>query len=152
MNKQIDRIKKIRLFLLGLVKDISVDQLNEIPAGFNNNIVWNVGHLIAAQQGVCYVRAAVKPVVDEKYILPYKSGTKPEQFVNENEVEIIKELLLSSLDRFETDYDNNVFENYSTWSTRYGVELTGIDDALEFLMYHEGLHSGTVMALKRLVK
>ncbi len=152
MNKQIDRIKKTRLFLIDLIKDLSVDELNKIPGGFNNNIVWNLGHLIAAQQGVCYGRAMAQAVVDEKYISSYKPGTKPEHYIDDKEVQIIKDLLLSSLNKFETDYQNNVFEAYVSWTTRYGAELSNIDDALQFLMYHEGLHSGYIMALKRLIK
>lgn len=152
MHNQIERIKKIRLFLLDSVRDLSVDRLNEVPAGFNNNIIWNLAHLIAAQQGVCYKRSGAAPVADQKYILPFTSGTKPEQYIDSNEVAIIKDLLLSSLDLFEADYQNNVFDNYVSLTTRYGVELTNIDEAVQFLMYHEGLHTGAVIALKRLVK
>jgi hypothetical protein len=150
MNDQILRIKKTRESLLNLLADISVEAYNKIPAGFNNNIIWNVGHLIAAQQGLCYVRAGVKPVT-EKYFSLYKPGTKPEQLIDENEVEEIKDFLLSSIDQLETDYNNHLFTNYPSWTTRYGVEIGNIDDALGFLMYHEGLHTGTIMAMKRLV-
>lgn len=152
MNTQIERIKKIRAFLIGSISDLSADQLNEVPSGFNNNIIWNLGHLIAAQQGLCYIRAGVKPAVDEKFILLYKSGTKPEKSITGSEAEIIKKILLSSLDLFEADYQNSVFANYPSWTTRYGVELSNIDDALQFLLFHEGLHSGSVIALKKLVK
>lgn len=152
MNAQTERIKKIRAFLIDLISDLSSDQLNEVPPGFNNNIVWNLGHLIAAQQGICYVRAGVKPVVDEKYVTLYKSGTKPEQYVAGDEVKTIKGLLLSSINLFEADYQTNMFANYPSWTTRYGAALSNIDDALQFLLFHEGLHSGSVIALKKLVK
>ncbi len=152
MNRQIERIKQIRTFLIESINDLSADELNEIPSGFNNNIVWNLGHLIAAQQGVCYVRAGVKPAVDEKYIILYKSGTKPGGFIAGNEAEIIKKLLISSLDLLQADYEDNVFASYLLWTTRYGAELSNIDDALQFLLFHEGLHSGSVIALKKLVK
>lgn len=152
MNEQIERIKKISVYLIDMMSDLSVDQLNEVPEGFNNNIIWNLGHLIAVQQGVCYIRGGVNPVVDEKYIKAYKPGTRPEQFIVADEVEIIKKLLISSLDEFKTDYANNVFANYGSWTTRYGVTLLKIEDAVEFLMFHEGLHSGYAIALKRMVK
>ncbi len=152
MNKQIDPIKKIRFFLLELVKDLSADELNEIPSSFNNNIAWNLGHLIAAQQGVCYLRANAKPAVDEKYIATYKSGTKPEQYIDNSELSIIKTLMLSSIDQLQADYENNVFTHYTAWRTRYGVELANIDDAIRFLAFHEGLHNGYITALKKLVK
>lgn len=152
MKTQIDNIKKIRIFLLELVKDLSIDQVNETPSGFNNNIAWNLAHLIAAQQGLCYLRAGIKPVVDEKLITEYKSGTKPGEPINENELSSIKEQMLSSIDQLKIDYENNSFENYTSWTTRYGVELASIDDAIRFLLFHEGLHQGYIMAMKRVVK
>lgn len=152
MNKKIETIKNTRQHLLQFISDVSVDGLNEVPPGFNNNIIWNLGHLIASQQGVCYLRAGVKTRIDETLYLRYKPGTKPEGYSNGGEVEKIKNMLFASLDQFAEDYQNNVFANYNTWTTRYGVELAGINDAIEFLLFHEGLHAGYVMALKRLVK
>src|SRR5436853_7940636 len=108
MNNLIDRIKKTRQFLINLLSDLPAESVNKIPAGFNNNIAWNLGHLIASQQGICYVRSGSKPVVDEKYYLQYKPGTKPEQDINENELEEIKRLLLSSIDQLETDYKSDL--------------------------------------------
>ena len=52
MNDQIETIRKTRSFLLDYIKELNIEQLNKIPAGFNNNIAWNLGHLVAAQQGV----------------------------------------------------------------------------------------------------
>lgn len=152
MNKQIDRIKTIRLHLLDLVSDLSVEQLNEIPAGFKNNIVWHLGHLTAAQQGVCYARAGLKPFVEEKYLVLYRPGTKPEQFVPAEEVDEVKDLLISPLDQLDADLSANLFSRYNAWTSRYGVALASIQDALEFLLFHEGLHAGHITAMKKLVK
>lgn len=152
MNKHIDRIKTIRLHLLEHVKDLSVEQLNEIPAGFNNNIIWHLGHLTAAQQGVCYVRAGLKPFAGESHMVLYRPGTKPERFITDEELAIIKDLLVSTLERFDTDLSANLFSNYTAWTSRYGVEIGSIQDALEFLLFHEGLHAGHITAMKKLVK
>ena len=32
----------------------TLEQLNKIPAGFSNNLIWNIGHIIVAQQGLIY--------------------------------------------------------------------------------------------------
>ncbi|MBE7172990.1 MAG: DinB family protein [Williamsia sp.] len=152
MNKYIDRIKTIRLSLLNLVNDLTVEQLNEIPAGFKNNIIWHLGHLTAAQQGVCYARAGLKPFVEEQYLVLYRPGTKPEAFVTGEEIDMIKDLLISSLDQFDLDLSANIFTNYTPWTSRYGVAMDNIQDALEFLLFHEGLHAGHITAMKKLVK
>lgn len=148
----IEKIKIARNSLLSTVAELSIEELNEIPAGFNNNIIWNLAHLTAAQQGMCYVRAGVPTGVSEEFITPFKSGTKPEKFVGENEVRALKEIFLSSLDQFEADYRKNLFANYSAWKTRAGIEINNIDDAIQFLFFHEGVHAGCIIAMKKLVK
>jgi hypothetical protein len=151
MDKQFEIIRKTRTFFLGLVKDLSVDQLNTVPAGFNNNIIWNLGHLIAAQEGICYVRAGMQPRVEEEFFNSYKSGTKPEGKPDEKQINKIKELLFSSLDFLEQDYKKGLWKNYPAWTTRYGVEIKSIEDALNFLSFHEGLHTGYILSIKKLV-
>ena len=135
--------------MLGLVKDLSLEQLNKVPAGFNNNIIWNIAHLVASQQGLCYMRAGLPVVLDEKFVGAYKSGTKPEQEVSSEQVEEIKKMLFSTLDRLETDYKNGVFTQYTAFQTRYDIEIASVDGAIDFLIFHEGLHMGYIMALKR---
>lgn len=152
MHPQIETIRKTREALLNLIKDLTVEELNEIPAGFNNNIIWNLAHLTAAAQGVCYLRAGLKLKIEEKYFLPFKPESKPEQFVCAEEVETIKQMLFSTLNQLEADYQQNVFANYIPWTTRYGVDIKNIDDAISFLPFHEGMHLGYIMALKRVVK
>lgn len=141
-----------RLGLLNsIIKDLNIEQLNKIPTGFNNNIIWNLGHLVYAQQGICYKRAGVEPIVSEDFFTLYSPGTKPERFIDESELETIKELLTSTLDRLIIDYEKDLFANYTPWTTRYGVDLNNIDDVLNFLPFHDGLHIGYIMAQKRVV-
>lgn len=152
MNQNIDTIKKTRGYVLQLLADATVEQLNDVPAGFNNNIIWNLGHMVAAQQGVCYLRAGLKTHISETFYRRFKPDTKSEGFINADEVETIKGLLLSTLDGFEADYGSHLFSKYPSWTTRYGATLSTIDEAVQFLLFHEGLHTGYIMAQKRLVK
>ena len=149
--ESIEVLRKLRSNVLGLISELSTEQLNKIPDGFNNNIVWNLGHIIAAQQGVCYKRAGLDTVVSEEFFESYRPGTKPQKFVDAEEIEHIKELLFSTLDRFEADAQKGIFTAYTPVVTRYGVELTNITDAVNFLPFHDGFHMGYVMALRRVM-
>jgi DinB superfamily len=151
MVSQIETIKKTRSFLLEQIKNLSNEQFNRVAEGFNNNIIWNLGHMIASQQGVCYKRAGLPTMISEEFWEKYRTGSKPEGMVSDDEIAQIKDLLFTTLDKFEIDYDKKIFGNYTAWSTRYGVELANIEDAIKFLPFHEGLHSGMIIALKRLV-
>ncbi len=152
MTQQIENIKIVRTSLLRLVEDLTTEQLNEIPQGFNNNIIWNLAHLTATQQRICYLRSGLQPIVQEKYIEPFKPDTKPEGFIDSSEVEVLKNLMLSTIDELLSDYKKDFFTSYTPILTRYGVELTNINDAINFLLYHEGLHAGYIMAMKHVVK
>ena len=152
MDKQFEILKSTRKYLLNFIADLTIDELNEVPGGFNNNIIWNLAHLVAAQQGVCYVRGGLDLRISEQYFSTYKPDTKPERFVDQNEVATIKELFLSTIDQLEADYYNNVFSHYNSWTNRYGVIHNNIEDTINFLIFHEGLHLGYIMPLKRLVK
>src|SRR5258708_15016570 len=112
MKSQIETIRKTRSFLLEQIKNLSGEQLNHIPEGFNNNIIWNLGHMIAAQQGICYIRAGLTSHMTEDFINTFKSGTKPERAFSEAEIENIKSLLFSTIDQLEEDYRNNIFGGY----------------------------------------
>ncbi|SHM54259.1 DinB family protein [Mucilaginibacter sp. OK098] len=151
MNKQIETIRNTRASLLEQLNDLSIDQLNQIPQGVVNNISWNMGHLIVVQQGICYQKAGLPLLIHDDFWLQFKPGSRPERIIGEVEIVNIKQLLITTLDQLESDYENKIFGNYTGWSTRLGTTIVNIDDGLEFLSFHEKLHSGTITALKRLV-
>ncbi len=149
MLKAIEIIEKTRLHLLELIKPLTIEQLNRIPQGFNNNIVWNVGHIIAAQQGVCYLRAGIDMRIDTSLHTKYKPETRPEAFVTQEEVDVLKQILITTVAQLQTDYTDQIFSSYIPWTTRYGVAIDNIEQAVGFLPFHEGLHLGYIMAQRR---
>jgi len=149
MTKQIETIRKIRSVLLEHLKDLSTEQFNQIPHGFNNNIIWNLGHIISVQQGICYKRAGLPTLISDDFFERFKPGSKPEGIISDDEIAHIKQLLFTTLDQLETDYNKQIFSNYTAWSTRHGMEIAGIDDGIKFLLFHEGLHSGNIMTMKQ---
>jgi hypothetical protein len=152
MHKAIDSLLKTRTWALQLVEGLSDKALNTIPEGFNNNIIWNLAHLVAAEQGVCYVRSGIEPVLQMDFVKRYTRGTKPESPVSAEEIAEIKAMLLSTPARLDADLAAGRFKAYKAWATPYGVELQTIEDALQFLGFHEGMHCGYIMALKRVVE
>lgn len=152
MNKAIETIRQTRKNILEYVKDLTIEQLNYIPNGFNNNIAWHLGHVVAAQQGVCYKRSGNTPMhISEEFFMAFKPETKPERFISPDEIDEIKTLLFSTIDKLLSDYQNQIFGPHAPWVTRYGVGINNLDEAINFLPFHEGLHFGYIMALKRTV-
>ncbi len=151
MDKSIETIRATRTIFIDLMKDLSLEQLNRVPVGFNNNITWNFAHVVATQQILCYKLANLPFKIDQELVLKYAKGTKPMAFIDEAELFFWKQQAFGLLDELVLDLDKGIFSNYATYPTSFGVELTGIEDALKYVGMHEGLHLGYVMALKKIV-
>ncbi|UOE50846.1 DinB family protein [Mucilaginibacter sp. SMC90] len=151
MGKIFKNLLDLRTSILQVTEGLTDKQLNEIPDGFNNNIAWNLGHVIATTQTVCYLRSNQAIVLDNLFVDQFKSGTRPETIVSRDEIEQIKTLLISNIEKLQDDYEKSVFVEYNSVVTRYGVQLNTIEEAIDFLQFHEGFHLGYILAIKRLV-
>ncbi|HEY1196904.1 DinB family protein [Flavobacterium sp.] len=143
--------KTIREILLKILDNHSLAQLNKVPEGFNNNIIWNVGHCISSQQVLVYKLSGLPTMVSEDFIAKYKKGTKPEGDVSQEEVDEIKTLLFTTLEKTKKDFESGLFVDYHEYTTSMGFTLRKVQDALDFNNYHEGIHSGMAMNLRKLV-
>lgn len=154
MEKSLNIIKGARSFIANLIEEFSVEQLNEIPVGFNNNLLWNFGHIISVQQGLCYLSSNEQPVVESDLITKYKSGSKPEGLIDVEEYDKLKSYLLTTIDRLAEDKKKGLFTNYNGFGLKSYADLRieNIDDAVKFVAFHDGLHLGYMMALKRVLK
>ena len=140
--------------MLQNIEALSTEQLNAIPKGHNNNIIWNLGHVIASAQMIFYKRAGLPLTIEEKYITPFLPNSRPDGFIATAEVEYLKLLALSTIEDMETDYNTKDFSHYiksENIERVYGIELLTIDNALDFLLYHEGYHIGKIIAIKQLI-
>jgi hypothetical protein len=153
MDKIIEVIKACRSKWLSMLSDLTTDQLNTIPTGFNNNLAWQFGHVIVSQQILCYRLAGQKFVINEDLIDRYKNGSRPDNYINEEEINLLKGYMLSTITQLESDLKNGLFDNFTpyTISTYPGFTLSNVNDALTFIVSHDALHYGCSLGLKRLV-
>ena len=151
-DKSIDTIQATRKLFLTLLECLSIDELNVVPQGFNNNIICNFGHVIVSQQILCYKLAGLPLKIDDTFVSKYSKGTKPETFINDTELIFLKQQAVSLIEELVVDLEKGVFTSYNNYTTSFNVELNSVKDAVKFIAMHEGLHLGYAMALKRIVK
>ncbi len=149
MKNNFEFLRISRQNTLDLVSTLTDDQVNQIPDGFNNNMVWNLGHLVVTQQLLNYGLASVPFIIDQSLIDKYRKGTKPEGLIDSDEINRLKELMLTCVDQLELDYQKGIFKSFKTYPTSFKATLTSIEDAISFNNIHEGLHLGYMMAMKR---
>lgn len=153
MENSIKLIKACRAKWLTKIEGLSTAQLNHIPTGFNNNLAWQMGHIVVSQQILCYKLSGNQFVIAEELIDLYKNGSKPERDFSEAEIEQMKGYFSSTIDQLESDLANNIFDNFTpyTISTYPGVELKSVNDAIDFVAAHDSLHYGCSISLAKLV-
>lgn len=134
-----------------LLDAYTLDQLNKIPDGFRNNIIWNIAHVVVTQQLLVYNLSGLPMMVDAGMVDRYKRGTAPEHDVTEDEVARIRELLTSTIDQTEQDLAANSFQDYKAYTTSTGFHIGSAHDAIGFNNYHEGMHFGIIMGLRKFV-
>ncbi|MCG1037547.1 DinB family protein [Polaribacter sargassicola] len=149
MNIQFDVFKKYRQLILKEIEGLTLEQLHVIPDGFNNNIAWNVAHLVVTQQLLNYKLSGLNCLCPDDLIENFKKGTVPTVTFTEEEFEEVLELFTGLPDTFIEDYSAGIFENFTTYSTSAGLDLNSIEDAITFNNFHEGLHYATIKCLKK---
>ena len=136
-----------------IIEDNSLEDLNKIPKGFNNNIIWNIAHIVVSEQLLAYKLSGLESLLSEDMINKYRKGSKPDRTLSQEEVNDIKDLLMATLNKTKTDYNNGVFKNYNPYTvSTTGNTLSNIDEALQFIAVHEGLHYGYILALLNAIK
>ncbi len=149
MKEQFELIRQTRTRFIDLVNGLSIEELNEIPAGMNNNIAWNFGHIVTAQQGLCNALSGVELDVPEEVTAGFKKGTKPEGFISQETIDELKEYAVSCIDELERGLGENVYVQYKSYTTSFGYTLNNIEDAVRFVMVHDALHLGYAMAIRK---
>ena len=140
-----------RKVLLGFLEKYSIEELNKIPEGFSNNLIWNIGHIIVVQQLLVYKLSGLPTMVSNEMIEKYQKGTKPEHNVTQEEVDEIKVLLFSTLEKTKQDFAENIFQNYLEFTSMSGFTMKSAANAIEFNNYHEAMHTGIMMQIRKFI-
>ena len=140
-----------RTVLRNFLENHSLEQLNAIPEGFSNNLIWNVGHCVVAQQMLVYKLSDLPMMISDEMVEKYKRGTKPEHSVSQKEVDEMKVLLFSTLEKTKKDYSEKLFQNYNEFTSVSGFTMKSATDAIEFNNYHEALHLGIMMQIRKFI-
>ena len=151
MNQAFEITQQNRKILQSYLKNYTLDQLNKIPEGFNNNIIWNIAHTIVVQQLLVYKLSGLQPMISQEMISKYAKGTKPENPVSQAEVDEIEHLLFQTIDQTRTDFDNKIFQNYTEFKNELGFTIKSAEEAVAFNYFHEATHLGVILSIEKFV-
>ena len=151
MKIQFDILTKTRAIVLHYISGLSLDQMHVIPEGFNNHIAWNIAHLVVTQQLLHYKLSGKDCLVSDDLIMAYKKGTKPSNVFSQEEFDEVITLFKGLPKTLEEDYESSIFSEYSSYKTSTGFVIDTMEKAIIFNNFHESLHLGVIMSLRKLV-
>ncbi len=151
MEYLLNVIRQTRENFIQLIEGSTVEELNVVPAGFNNNMIWNFGHIVASQQALCYLAAGLEPTIEKQYIRPFGKGTRPEAAIGADEIASIKDHMRATIDQLAEDFDSNKFVNYNAFTTAFGVTLTSTAEAIQFVAVHDSYHYGVAATIRKVI-
>lgn len=152
MNSSITILKQTRMLILNAVKDLTQEQWFAMPDGFDNNIAWNVGHIITSMQGLVYRNSGLDMNVTPEMIGNFKPGTSPTDWSDQPDTAQFLSMLLEHAEILEADAAAGKLDvEYNGFTTKSGLSVQTMEEAINFNIFHEGIHLGTVLALKNFV-
>lgn len=124
------------------------------PENWPNTIRWNAGHIYAEAEGFLHDADHDYEIVNPEWMDLFLDGTRPSEWPeNVPSKEDIIEALVEQEKRieafFEGKYDNAASK---VRDLNGGTVLETVDDSLQFVTWHEGIHLGVMKSLRLAIK
>jgi hypothetical protein len=58
-------------------------------------------------------------------------------------------LLFSTIEKTKEDYKNKMFKTYNSYTVSTKSTLSNVEEAIDFNNFHEGIHLGYILALRK---
>lgn len=151
--QDIQAFREIRGFVLRLADDLSDEQLLAQPAGASNNILWNLGHLAVTQQLLHYKLSGLPMYLPDPVIDGFRKGSSPADWNGAPPADAaqVREWLGELPERLAEDHAAGRFETYQEYPTSTGISLHSFEQAAAFNNFHEGIHVGMILRLRKQV-
>jgi len=157
MEKALVLLEHTRHSMLKTLDEFSEEQLYKIPDGFGNNILWNFGHLVVSQQFLTYDLAGLPMNVSEDWQNRFIEGSSPRNWQGKIDIPALQEASLNLVAKTQEDWQSGLFKNSEAknnqfpYQTSFGGILQSPLEAINYNNYHEGVHYGTIRALRLFV-
>ncbi|GAB2684888.1 DinB family protein [Mucilaginibacter koreensis] len=151
INFEFEILKASRARLVQLIATTNHEKLFQIPDGFNNNIIWQIGHCITSQQRHMYMRSRLPMHISVDFEASFKIGTSPRSWKTIPDVNEVKHLLMYTVNQLESDLKSELFTTYEPFDLPMGFRVNNHMQALQAANYHEAEHSGKIFTYLRLL-
>jgi uncharacterized damage-inducible protein DinB len=150
-NYLFHQLRFVRDNTIKQVKELSEEETCTVPRGFNNNILWNLGHILLVHEKFAFALTNENMELPKHFAEMFAPGTKPENWGTE--VPSLDEILLllsKQIERIGQTLEHRLEEKLEKpYVTSSGLELSAVKECLSFCLYHEGMHFAAIKAIKQ---
>ena len=139
----------VRHHLLREIEGLSRDQLLEIPEGRDDNVLWNVGHLLCSLSRLTYGRAGHPLPIPQRYLDLMGKNTNALNWPEPPDVDVVINQFKSLPAQIESDHAAGKFDAYEPLQITSTHTIDSLEEAVNFHCFHEGLHIGMIITLKQ---
>lgn len=146
MTNFLELLEKKRAVLLKKTEHLTTDQYNLVPPGFNNNIIWNMGHALIISESILYNNTPFEFPIHEFDKEGFKRGTKPEVTINDNGIALIRQSLSETVPLFRKLL-KDIASAGSHMSQSDPLHTLISEESLGFMLFHEDMHFAKIQRL-----
>ncbi|WP_050181649.1 DinB family protein [Domibacillus robiginosus] len=137
---------------LGTIAKAPENKWDEVPAAFSNNIRWNAGHIFVTAEGLLHLADESYEVSQPEWQALFATGTRPADWPKElPSAEDITNALQEQMNRIEHHFSAKLTEKAVKPVTIGPLEMTTVEAVLQFVTFHEGMHTGVINSLAKIV-
>lgn len=133
--------------LLREIEGLPEETFYAIPAGRDDNILWNIGHVTCSLARIAYVFSGHPLPIPEHYLKLFGKGTNASSWDERPDHTEVIECANRLIDNVERDFAAGMFTAYQPWKVG-GSQIESVEEAIAFHCFHEGLHIGKVLDIK----
>lgn len=137
--------------MLRELEGLSHEEMLKIPEGRDDNILWNVGHLICSISRLAYVFSGYPLPIPEHYLTLFGKNTNALDWTETPDVDEVLAHFNELPGKIEADYRAGKFTEYKSMTFGPGHTVESVPEAVAFHCFHEGLHIGVVICIKQML-
>lgn len=146
MTNYLALLEERRTILLKETERLTTGQYNLVPPGFNNNIIWNMGHTLIVSEGILYGNTPFEIPIHEFDIDGFKKGTKPELAIDDYGISQIRKSLSDTVPVLR-----KLLKDIASASPQISkgdpIHPLINDKSLNFMLFHEDMHFAKIQQL-----
>ncbi|GAA3412437.1 DinB family protein [Paenibacillus hodogayensis] len=142
----------LRQIVIGNIQGVSEAQLDVQPAGFNNTIRWNVGHIVYWMDKYSSLSFGSPSAIPAFYEALFSSGTKPSDWtISPPTKEELVQNLSAQLSRFGELTSEMLDNRLETPFVMGPFQFATAGELFNFALMHEAIHLGVISSQIKLI-